>query len=105
MMKLPRDIRKRLHTLNYTTTKHFTQRRNDRDLRNLNLTKAIINGEVIERLYRFGYGELFIVCCEDSGKVFHVVVVANKGRVLLKTIYVPDSRFLADKKTRRDGDL
>ena len=60
------------------------------------------NGETIEQHYWYGHGEkhLIFVNSKEYG-IYHVVIINTKIQgVVIKTVYLPDSTFKKDKKTR-----
>lgn len=107
-MQLSKEIIKLLEDEDFLYDKHFLKRRMQRNLVDINVVQAIVNGEVIESLKRYNNGEKYIVHCVQDKKIFHIILQYNNGTLLLKTIYKPNEEkccFKDDLKTRIDGDL
>jgi uncharacterized protein DUF4258 len=105
-MILPEYIIASLNNKTFYYHSHFYKRQQQRNLRNINVIPAILNGEVIESLKRFNNGEHYIVHCVENSEIFHIVLEYDDGTLLLKTIYTPDkNHFEDDLKTRLNGNL
>ena len=68
--------------------------------------EIVKQGELIEGLYRYGYGSKYLLYVNSrvNGE-YHVAIVHEFGmqNVKITTIYKPDSRFKVDNKTRVDS--
>lgn len=60
--------------------------------------------EIIEYIWRYGYGEFYIIFFLFY-KPYHVVFVNYEEKIVIKTVYIPDNRFESDYKTRKNGWL
>ncbi|MBX4267513.1 DUF4258 domain-containing protein [Clostridium estertheticum] len=104
-MKLNPKLPEQLQSGNYSGTRHYFTRKRERDFKDIDIVKAILEGEVIEKIQRTGYPEHYVVYCVQKEKIFHVAFLYSNERLLIKTIYKPDNdHYKPDNKTRIQKD-
>lgn len=101
-MKLLDEITNLISENKFFYSKHFYSRQAERNLRNINVTAAILTGEVIEHIESFNRGHKYVIYNKQNDICFHIVLAFNNNNVVLKTIYVPNNdKYKPDLKTRK----
>ncbi len=101
-MQIPEEIIEKVGINKLIWTKHALEKISKYGLNRDEVKKGIVNGEIIEYIWRYGYGEFYMIFFL-LGKPYHVVFVNYKEKIVVKTVYIPDARFKNDYKTREDG--
>lgn len=103
-MELSNKIKNLIQKGQYKGTRHFYTRQRERAVKYVDVKKALLDGEVIEKTEKYGNKEHYLLYCTEGKKIFHIAVAYENGMLVLVTIYIPDSdHFENDNKTRKPG--